>query len=87
MRSVINLASKTGIAAIARQQFEIGEQIAEHGLMPILEPEVSIKSPEKAAAEAILRDELTQGLDALPAGPPGDAQADDCRTSLTSTCR
>ena len=68
MRSVINLASKTGIAAIARQQFEIGEQIAEHGLMPILEPEVSIKSPEKAAAEGILRDELTQGLDALPAG-------------------
>ena len=68
MRSVINLASKTGIAAIARQQFEIGEQIAEHGLMPILEPEVSIKSPEKAAAEAILRDELTQGLDALPPG-------------------
>ncbi len=68
MRSVINLASKTGIAAIARQQFEIGEQIAEHGLMPILEPEVSIKSPEKAAAEVILRDELTQGLDALPPG-------------------
>ena len=68
MRSVINLASKTGIAAIARQQFEIGEQIAEHGLMPILEPEVSIKSPEKAAAEALLRDELTKGLDALPAG-------------------
>ena len=76
MRSVINLASKTGIAAIARQQFEIGEQIAEHGLMPILEPEVSIKSPEKAAAEAILRDELTQGLDALPPGPQGDVQAD-----------
>ncbi len=68
MRSVINLASKTGVAAIARQQFEIGEQIAEHGLMPILEPEVSIKSPEKAAAEALLRDELTKGLDALPAG-------------------
>ena len=68
MRSVINLASKSGIAAIARQQFEIGEQIAEHGLMPILEPEVSIKSSEKAAAEALLRDELTKGLDALPAG-------------------
>ena len=68
MRSVINLASKTGIAAIAKQQFEIGEQIAKHGLMPILEPEVSIKSPEKAGAEAILLDELTKGLDALPAG-------------------
>ena len=68
MRSVINLASKTGIAAIATQQFEIGEQIASHGLMPILEPEVSIKSPDKAGAEAILLAELTKGLDALPAG-------------------
>lgn len=68
MRSVINLASKEGIAAIARQQFEVGEQIAKHGLMPILEPEVSIKSPDKAGAEAILLAELTKGLDALPAG-------------------
>ncbi len=68
MRAVINLASKTGIAAIARQQFEIGEQIAKHGLMPILEPEISIKSPDKAGAEAILLAELTKGLDALPAG-------------------
>jgi fructose-bisphosphate aldolase class I len=68
MRSVINLASKTGIAAIAKQQFEIGEHIAEHGLTPILEPEVSIKSPDKAGAEKLLFDELTKGLDALPAG-------------------
>ena len=68
MRSVINLASKTGIAAIARQQFHFGEQIASHGLTPILEPEISIKSPDKAGAERILLDELTKGLDALPAG-------------------
>jgi fructose-bisphosphate aldolase, class I len=68
MRSVINLASKTGIAAIARQQFEFGNHIAEHGLTPILEPEISIKSPEKAGAERILLDELTKGLDAVPAG-------------------
>jgi fructose-bisphosphate aldolase, class I len=68
MRSVINLASKTGIAAIAKQQFEFGEQIAAHGLLPILEPEVSIKSPDKAGAERILLDELTKGLDSLPAG-------------------
>jgi fructose-bisphosphate aldolase, class I len=68
MRSVINLASKDGVAAIARQQFEIGEQISKHGLLPILEPEVSIKSPDKAGAEAILLAELTKGLDALPAG-------------------
>ena len=68
MRSVINLASKTGIAAIARQQFEFGERILSHGLTPILEPEISIKSPDKAGAERILLDELTKGLDALPAG-------------------
>ena len=68
MRSFINQASKTGIAAIARQQFEVGEQIAKHGLVPILEPEVSIKSPDKAGAEAILLAELTKGLDSLPAG-------------------
>ncbi|WP_428377224.1 fructose bisphosphate aldolase [Lichenicoccus sp.] len=68
MRSVINLASQDGIAAIARQQFEIGAQISRHGLMPILEPEISIKSPDKAAAEAILLAELLKGLDALPDG-------------------
>ena len=68
MRSVINLASKSGIAAIAKQQFDFGDQIAGHGLLPILEPEISIKSPDKAGAERILLDELTKGLDALPAG-------------------
>ena len=68
MRSVINHASKTGIAAIAKQQFEFGERIARQGLVPILEPEVSIKSPDKAGAERILLDELTKGLDGLPAG-------------------
>jgi fructose-bisphosphate aldolase class I len=69
MRSVINLASKDGIAAIAAQQFEVGARIAEHGLMPILEPEVSIKSPDKPGAEAILLAELTKNLDAAPNGP------------------
>ena len=69
MRSVINLASKDGIAAIAAQQFDVAAQIARHGLMPIIEPEVSIKSPEKAGAEAILLAELTKNLDAQPDGP------------------
>ena len=69
MRSVINLASKDGIAAIAAQQFDVAAQIAKHGLMPIIEPEVSIKSPEKAGAEAILLAELTKNLDAQPDGP------------------
>jgi fructose-bisphosphate aldolase, class I len=68
MRSVINLANKDGIAAIAAQQFEFGDQITKHGLMPILEPEVSIKSPDKKGAEAILFDELKKLTDALPAG-------------------
>lgn len=67
MRSVITGASKEGIAAIVAQQFEVARQIAGHGLMPIIEPEVSIKSPAKSAAEAILNDELTRHLDALTA--------------------
>lgn len=67
MRSVIEHASPAGIAAIAKQQFEVGEQIGAHGLVPILEPEVSIKAPDKGEAEALLRDELIKGLDALPA--------------------
>lgn len=67
-RSVVNLANPAGIAAIAKQQFEIGKQIAAGGLMPILEPEVNIKSPERAQADQILMDELLKGLDALPAG-------------------
>ena len=69
MRSVINLPSKDGIAAVVAQQFEAAAQIAEHGLMPIIEPEVSIKSPDKAGAEAILLAELTRHLEAAPNGP------------------
>jgi fructose-bisphosphate aldolase class I len=68
MRSVINLASKSGIAAVVKQQFDIAKQIAAHGLMPIIEPEVSIKSPDKAGAEAVLLAEITKHLDALPSG-------------------
>lgn len=68
MRSVIANADKTGIAAVVKQQFEVGRQILGHGLVPIIEPEVSIKSPTKQEAEAILRDEILKALDALPAG-------------------
>jgi fructose-bisphosphate aldolase class I len=68
MRSVIAGADKTGIAAVVKQQFEVGRQILGHGLVPIIEPEVSIKSPTKQEAEAILRDEIAQRLDAVPAG-------------------
>jgi fructose-bisphosphate aldolase class I len=70
MRSVINLASKSGVAAIVAQQFELGAQIAKHGLVPIIEPEVSIKSPEKAAAEALLLEELKKGAEAWSGSVP-----------------
>jgi fructose-bisphosphate aldolase class I len=66
MRSTINLPSKSGVAAIVAQQFEIAEQIAGHGLMPIIEPEVLIKSPDKKAAEALLLEEIKRKLDTLP---------------------
>ncbi len=66
MRSTINLPSEDGIAAIVRQQFDIGTRIAKHGLVPIIEPEVLIKSPDKPKAEALLKDVLARHLDALP---------------------
>ena len=68
MRSVINLPSPSGIAAIVAQQFDVAARIAGHGLVPITEPEVSIKSPDKRGAEAILLAELTKHADALPDG-------------------
>jgi fructose-bisphosphate aldolase class I len=69
MRSVIKDADKDGVTAIADQQFEFGDRIRAAGLVPILEPEVSISSPHKAEAEALLHDALAERLDALP----GDA--------------
>jgi len=65
-RSVINLANKDGIAAIVKQQIEVGLQVLAGGLVPMLEPEINIKSPERAEADAILRDELINQLDAMP---------------------
>lgn len=65
-RSVINLANREGIAAVVAQQFEVGQQVLAAGLVPIIEPEVNIKSPERAGADAILLDELTKALDAMP---------------------
>ena len=68
MRSVIAHADKAGIAAVVKQQFEVARRIIGHGLIPIVEPEVSINSPTKQQAEAILRDEILKELDKLPAG-------------------
>lgn len=65
MRSVVKEANPKGIAAIVAQQFEVGRQILGHGLVPILEPEVDIRCPDKAEAERLLRDAIMQGLDSL----------------------
>lgn len=67
MRSVIKSNNDAGITAVVDQQFEIGLQILNAGLVPILEPEVDIHSPEKAAIEATLLDKLLAGLDRIPA--------------------
>ena len=65
MRSVIKLADTTGVPAIVAQQFEIGRQIVAAGLVPIIEPEVDINSPQKAEAENLLRASILEQLDAL----------------------
>ena len=67
MRSVIALANQTGINAVVDQQFEVGAQILAKGLIPIIEPEVDINSPEKAQAEELLKAAINTHLDALPA--------------------
>jgi fructose-bisphosphate aldolase class I len=64
-RSVINEASPSGIAAIVQQQFEVAEQILAHGLMPIIEPEINIKSADRAQSDVILRDEILKALDTV----------------------
>ncbi|MFO1133395.1 MAG: fructose bisphosphate aldolase [Hyphomicrobiales bacterium] len=68
MRSVIDAASPSGIAANVAQQFDYGRQILAKGLMPIIEPEVTISIADKVEAERILRDEILKNLDKLPAG-------------------
>lgn len=65
-RSVVNGANPKGIAAIVAQQIEVGRQVLAAGLMPILEPEVNIKSPDRAESDSILLDELRRGLSAMP---------------------
>ncbi|MBW4972528.1 fructose bisphosphate aldolase [Roseovarius mucosus] len=67
MRSVIDAANPTGIAAAVDQQFEVGQQILGHGLVPIIEPEVTISIADKAEAETLLRAAILAQLDALPA--------------------
>ncbi|MEA1013235.1 fructose bisphosphate aldolase [Sphingosinicella sp. LY1275] len=67
-RSVINLANREGIAAIVKQQFEVGEQVLAAGLVPMIEPEVNIKSAQRAEADRILKEELLKALDGVAEG-------------------
>ena len=67
-RSVINLANPAGIAAVVAQQFEVANQVLAHGMVPIIEPEVNIKSPERDAADRILLTEIQKNLDSVPEG-------------------
>ncbi len=67
-RSVIKQANAAGIQAVVDQQFEVAKQVVAAGLVPIIEPEVDIKCPDKAGAEKILKAALKKGLDALPEG-------------------
>ena len=66
-RSVINSANREGIAAIVAQQFEVGQQVLSHGMMPMIEPEINIKSETRAECDAILLEETLKQLDALGA--------------------
>lgn len=68
MRSVIKSANPAGIAAVVAQQFEVGNQIADAGLVPMLEPEYDIHAEDRAEGEDILLAEIMKGLDALPEG-------------------
>lgn len=67
MRSVIDAANPAGIEAVVAQQFDVGQQILGHGLVPIIEPEVTISIADKAEAETLLRAAILAQLDALPA--------------------
>lgn len=68
MRSVIKLANEAGIEAVVAQQFAVGQQILDSGLVPIIEPEIDINSPQKAKAEALLQAALLRHLDQVPDG-------------------
>ena len=67
-RSVINFANERGIAEVVAQQFEVAKQVLSHGMVPIIEPEVSIKSPERDAADRIMLQEILKQLDTIPEG-------------------
>jgi len=66
-RSVINAANPQGIASVVKQQFKVGEAVLAHGMVPIIEPEVNIKSDDRGQSDAILRDEILKALHSVSA--------------------
>ena len=67
-RSVINSANMSGISVLVAQQFELAKQVLAHGLMPIVEPEVNIKSADRAESDDLLLTAILEELDELPEG-------------------
>ncbi len=67
-RSVINRANEAGIAVLVAQQFQVAKQVLAHGLMPIVEPEVNIKSPDREQCDGLLLAAILEELDHLPEG-------------------
>jgi fructose-bisphosphate aldolase class I len=67
-RSVINLANPEGVTAVVEQQFDVARQVLSQGLVPIIEPEVNIKSAEREAADRLLLDAILHELESIPAG-------------------
>src|SRR4051794_23117801 len=67
-RSVINFANREGIAAVVTQQFDVAREVLAHGMVPIIEPEVNIRSPERDAADHIMLQEILKNLDEIPDG-------------------
>jgi fructose-bisphosphate aldolase class I len=67
-RSVINLANREGVAAVVAQQFDVARAVLAHGLVPIIEPEVNIKSADRAESDRLLLSAITEELDGIPEG-------------------
>ena len=78
-RSVIKQNNPEGIKAVVKQQFEVARQVLSHGLVPIVEPEVDIKNPDKKGSEEVLKKEIHRGARQAAGQPAGDAEAHDSR--------
>jgi fructose-bisphosphate aldolase class 1 len=80
-RSVINSANAEGIAAVVAQQFEVGQQVLSHGMMPMIEPEVNIKSETRAECDALMLEAILKNLEGMPKA------SRSCSSSACRWCR